>query len=57
VATGIQLIESLQVLNHYTPRPGARTTTDADDEEFAQADWNFDKFDGNGPSKLATPMT
>jgi gamma-glutamyltranspeptidase/glutathione hydrolase len=30
VATGIQLIESLQVLNHYTPRPGARTTTDAD---------------------------
>ena len=30
VATGIQLIESLQVLGHYTPRPGARTTTDAD---------------------------
>ncbi len=30
VATGIQLIESLQVLNNYPPRAGARTTTDAD---------------------------
>ncbi len=30
VATGIQLFESLQILGHYTPRPGARTTTDAD---------------------------
>jgi gamma-glutamyltranspeptidase len=30
VATGIQLFESLQVLGHYTPKPGARSTTDAD---------------------------
>ncbi len=30
VSTGIQLFESLQVLGNYTPRPGARTTTDAD---------------------------
>ncbi len=30
VATGIQLIESLQMLGNYTPRSGARTTTDAD---------------------------
>lgn len=30
VATGIQLMESLQVLGHYMPRPGARTTIDAD---------------------------
>jgi len=30
VATGIQLFESLQVLGHYTPRPGARAATDAD---------------------------
>ncbi|MGE0359226.1 MAG: gamma-glutamyltransferase [Vicinamibacterales bacterium] len=30
VATGIQLFESLQVLGHYTPRPGARPATDAD---------------------------
>lgn len=30
ISTGIQLIESLQVLNNYTPKPGARTTTDAD---------------------------
>ena len=30
VSTGIQLFESLQILNHYQPRPGARTTTDAD---------------------------
>ncbi len=30
VSTGIQLLESLQVLGHYTPRPGARITTDAD---------------------------
>ena len=30
VSTGIQLIESLQVLGHYTPKAGARATTDAD---------------------------
>jgi gamma-glutamyltranspeptidase/glutathione hydrolase len=30
IATGVQLTESLQVLQQYTPRPGARTTTDAD---------------------------
>ncbi len=30
VSTGIQLIESLQVLDHYTPTAGARTTRDAD---------------------------
>jgi len=29
ISTGIQLIESLQVLNNYTPAAGARTTTDA----------------------------
>ncbi len=29
VSTGIQLIESLQVLGHYTPKAGARATTDA----------------------------
>jgi gamma-glutamyltranspeptidase/glutathione hydrolase len=30
VSTGIQLFESLQILEHYQPRPGARPTTDAD---------------------------
>ncbi|MEZ5293462.1 MAG: gamma-glutamyltransferase [Vicinamibacterales bacterium] len=30
VSTGIQMFESLQVLDRYTPRPGARTSTDAD---------------------------
>ncbi len=30
ISTGIQLIESLQVLSRYAPRAGARTTTDAD---------------------------
>ena len=30
VSTGIQLFESLQMLENYQPRPGARTTTDAD---------------------------
>ncbi len=30
VSTGIQLIESLQVLGHYTPKAGARATSDAD---------------------------
>lgn len=30
VSTGIQLFESLQVLGHYTPKPGARLTHDAD---------------------------
>ena len=31
---------------------GLRTTTDADDELVAQADWNYDKFDGTGPSGI-----
>jgi gamma-glutamyltranspeptidase/glutathione hydrolase len=30
VSTGIQLFESLHVLEQFTPRPGARTTRDAD---------------------------
>ena len=30
VSTGIQLFESLQILENYQPRPGARVTTDAD---------------------------
>ena len=30
VSTGIQLFESLQILEHYQPRPGARAATDAD---------------------------
>jgi gamma-glutamyltranspeptidase len=30
VSSGIQLFESLHVLEQYTPRPGARTSTDAD---------------------------
>jgi gamma-glutamyltranspeptidase/glutathione hydrolase len=30
VSTGISLFESLQILDHYQPRPGARVTTDAD---------------------------
>jgi gamma-glutamyltranspeptidase/glutathione hydrolase len=30
VATGIQLFESLQILDNYQPRTGARATTDAD---------------------------
>jgi gamma-glutamyltranspeptidase len=30
VSTGLQLIETLQILDHYQPKPGARYTTDAD---------------------------
>ncbi len=30
ISTGIQLFESLQILDRYAPRPGARSTTDAD---------------------------
>ncbi len=30
VATGIQMFESLQILENYQPRPGARATTDPD---------------------------
>jgi gamma-glutamyltranspeptidase len=30
VSTGIQLFESLQILEHYSPRAGARAATDAD---------------------------
>jgi gamma-glutamyltranspeptidase len=30
ISTGVQLFESLQILGNYTPKPGARTSTDAD---------------------------
>jgi gamma-glutamyltranspeptidase len=30
VSTGLQVVETLQILDHFLPRPGARVTTDAD---------------------------
>ena len=39
VSTGIQLFESLQVLENYQPRPGARVTTDADYFHYLLESW------------------
>ena len=39
VSTGIQLFETLQILDNYQPRPGARTTTDADYFHYALEAW------------------
>ena len=39
VSTGIQLFESLQILENYQPRSGARTTTDADYFHYLLESW------------------
>jgi gamma-glutamyltranspeptidase/glutathione hydrolase len=39
VATGIQLFESLQILNNYEPRTGARITNDADYFHYVLESW------------------
>jgi gamma-glutamyltranspeptidase len=39
VSTGIQLFESLQILDHYQPAPGARPTTDADYFHYVIEAW------------------
>ena len=39
VSTGIQLFESLHVLEQFTPRPGARATTDADYFHYLIESW------------------
>jgi gamma-glutamyltranspeptidase len=39
VSTGIQLFESLQVLENYQPQPGARASTDADYLHYLVESW------------------
>ena len=39
VSTGIQLFESLQILEHYQPRPGASPTKDADYFHYLLESW------------------
>jgi gamma-glutamyltranspeptidase len=39
VSTGIQLFETLQILDHYRPRAGARITTDADYFHYVLESW------------------
>jgi gamma-glutamyltranspeptidase/glutathione hydrolase len=39
VSTGIQLFESLQILENYQPRPGARITSDADYFHYVLESW------------------
>jgi gamma-glutamyltranspeptidase/glutathione hydrolase len=39
VSSGIQLFESLHILEHYTPRPNARLTTDADYFHYLLESW------------------
>jgi len=39
VSTGIQLFESLHVLENYTPKPGARATTDPDYFHYLIESW------------------
>ncbi len=39
VSTGIQLFESLHILEHYQPKPGARASTDADYLHYLVEAW------------------
>ncbi len=51
VSTGLQLIETLQILDGYTPRPEARYTTDADYLHHAIEAWRV----RDGGAQIADP--
>ncbi len=40
VSDGLRMIETLQILNNYTPRPGARFTTDPEYFHYLIESWN-----------------
>ena len=39
ISTGLQIVETLQILDNYTPKPGARYTNDADYLHYAIEAW------------------
>jgi gamma-glutamyltranspeptidase len=51
VPTGLQIIETLQILDHYQPRPGARYTTDADYLHYVIDAWRV----RDGGARISDP--
>ena len=51
VPTGLQIVETLQILDNYLPRPGATYTTDADYFHYAIEAWRV----RDGGARIADP--
>jgi gamma-glutamyltranspeptidase len=51
VSTGLQLVETLQILDNYQPRPGATIATDADYMHYAIEAWRV----RDGGARIADP--
>ena len=51
VSNGLQMIETLQILDHYQPKPGARYTTDADYLHHVIEAWRV----RDGGARIADP--
>jgi gamma-glutamyltranspeptidase len=51
VSTGLQMVETLNILDHYTPRPGARYTSDADYLHHVIEAWRV----RDGGARIADP--
>jgi gamma-glutamyltranspeptidase len=51
ISTGLQIVETLQILDNYTPKPGARYTTDADYLHYAIEAWRV----RDGGARIADP--
>jgi gamma-glutamyltranspeptidase/glutathione hydrolase len=51
VSTGLQMVETLQILDGYTPKPGATYATDADFFHYAVEAWRV----RDGGSQIADP--
>ena len=51
VSTGLQMVETLNILDHYTPRPHARYTTDADYLHHVIEAWRV----RDGGARIADP--
>ena len=51
VSTGLQMIETLQILQNYQPRPGARLAADADFLHYAIESWKV----RDQPGRVADP--
>jgi gamma-glutamyltranspeptidase len=51
VSTGLQIVETLQILDNYKPKPGATITTDADYLHYAIEAWRV----RDGGARIADP--
>jgi gamma-glutamyltranspeptidase len=51
VSTGLQIVETLQILDNYTPKPGATIATDADYLHYAIEAWRV----RDGGARIADP--